>query len=452
MIGTSFTNQGATPNSSSSLFSPAPKLNANTLFNKPTSTPYASALNSAANPPAIKKQTVTEYHPPENQTGTFGGTAALPTSYSYNNGNVTPTNPTPGLISKSNPPVNTASPGLIGTTVTPQKNYDTNQTPTTPQVSTQSPYATMDHSDEAKQYRLNNPQQNTYGGLIQNLLDTSQNNTGVQNANKALLDFRQNYAKKVGDIETTPIPLEFQQGREQVLNKQAAVQESALTQNVSNALQGQSLQQNAAQQAAGFAAPIQAPYTNQVLNPLSGGSIQGGTNNAFTGGKIAGQYNLGQQTVAMNAANIAAKGIKNSVVSYLQQNPSLNPSDLSFANSIAQWAKGEQLGDPKYQTLANYLNEYISTLAPILGVGGDTTNLKTEIAKSMINAKAGSASIIEVLGNMEKLADDKLKNIESAGQGGGQVSNGTPTNTSGGTISAGGYNFKQDANGNWMPA
>ena len=81
--------------------------------------------------------------------------------------------------------------------------------------------------------------------------------------------------------------------------------------------------------------------------------------------------------------------------------------------------------DPKYQTLFNYLNEYTSTLAPILGVGGSATNLKTEIAQSFVNAQASGASIKEVLNNIESLADNKIQNLKSGAVGGGVVSGGT---------------------------
>jgi hypothetical protein len=128
----------------------------------------------------------------------------------------------------------------------------------------------------------------------------------------------------------------------------------------------------------------------------------------------------------MTTANTAAKGIEGTIQQYLSSNPSLNASASTLANAASQWLQGKQLGDPAYQTLFNYLNEYISTLAPILGVGGDTTNLKTEIAQSFVNAKASGQSISQVLNNISKLADDKLANFTSAGQGGGQVAGGVP--------------------------
>lgn len=147
---------------------------------------------------------------------------------------------------------------------------------------------------------------------------------------------------------------------------------------------------------------------------------------AFQGGYIGGQQAAGQTAASMNVANTAAKGIQGTIQQYISANPQLNQSTSTIANAAQQWLQGKQLGDPAYQTLFNYLNEYISTLAPILGVGGDTTNLKTEIAQSFINAKASGQSISQVLSSIGTLADQKLQNIISAGQGGGQVAGGTP--------------------------
>lgn len=165
--------------------------------------------------------------------------------------------------------------------------------------------------------------------------------------------------------------------------------------------------------------------TPQSVGPF--GSNTGAA--AFQGGYIGGQQAAGQTAAQMTVANTAAKGIEGTIQQYLQTNPQLNVSTSTIANAAQQWLQGKQLGDPAYQTLFNYLNEYISTLAPILGVGGDTTNLKTEIAQSFVNAKASGQSIAQVLQNIGKLADQKLQNIISAGQGGGQVAGGVPTGT-----------------------
>lgn len=131
---------------------------------------------------------------------------------------------------------------------------------------------------------------------------------------------------------------------------------------------------------------------------------------------------------ALQSANTAAEGIKNTITSYLQSNPQLNPSDLAAGNLLQQWIQGKQLTDPKYQTLFNYLNEYTNTLAPILGVGGDATNLKTQIAQGFVNAAASGQSISQVLSAMSALATNKIQDLQSGAVGGGT----TVPNTSGG--------------------
>lgn len=133
---------------------------------------------------------------------------------------------------------------------------------------------------------------------------------------------------------------------------------------------------------------------------------------------------------ALDAANTAAQGIANTITTYLQQNPQLNTSPLAAGNAAQQWIQGKQLADPAYQTLFNYLSEYTNTLAPILGVGGDPTNLKTEIAQGFINAQAQGKNIAQVLQSIGQLASDKVKNLKSGATGGGTVAGGG--NTSGG--------------------
>ena len=141
--------------------------------------------------------------------------------------------------------------------------------------------------------------------------------------------------------------------------------------------------------------------------------------------QVTGQTDVLGQLPALESADTAAEGIKNKIVMYLNSNPHLNPSSLAVGNTLQQWIQGKQLTDPKYQTLFNYLNEYTSTLAPILGVGGDPTNLKTQIAQSFINAAASGQSIKTVLENMQGLSKGKIQDIRSGATGGGVVSSPT---------------------------
>lgn len=166
----------------------------------------------------------------------------------------------------------------------------------------------------------------------------------------------------------------------------------------------------------------------QFLNNALGG----GFNPTLSSATMAGQANVLGQMPALESADIAAEGVKNKVITYLEQNPGLNPSAIAKANVLKQWVEGKQLSDPKYQTLFNYLNEYTNTLAPILGVGGDATNLKTEIAQSFVNAAASGQSIAEVLENMQGLSRGKLRDIRSGATGGGVVSSPFTTGGSGG--------------------
>lgn len=169
--------------------------------------------------------------------------------------------------------------------------------------------------------------------------------------------------------------------------------------------------------------PVLLAQLLQQASSSQGGSGSGFNLNANLG-TTGAQQQIAAQLPSWNAANTAAKGIQQTITGYLAQNPQLNSSDLAASNALNQWINGQQLTDPKYQTLFNLLNEYTSTLAPVLGVGGDTTNLKTEIAQSFINAKASGASIQEVLNNIGQVADSKIANYQSGGTGGGVVSSG----------------------------
>ena len=208
----------------------------------------------------------------------------------------------------------------------------------------------------------------------------------------------------------------FVTGQEQAFNEQYAPQ-----------LQGAATEAQNLQGLASLAAPT--TQFGVLTSPLTGQPVTPGTtasSAAFQGGEAQGANTAGQNYTQMNIANTAAKGIQGTIQQYIQQNPDLNASPSTVANAAQQWLQGKQLGDPRYQQLFNDINEYISTLAPILGVGGDTTNLKTQIAQSFVNAQASGQSISDVLSGIGALADQKLSNIHSAGTGGGVVAGGNP--------------------------
>lgn len=318
--------------------------------------------------------------------------------------------------------------------------------------------------------------------------------------NEELAQSRKNQAGAEAENRLNPIPIGDQTGREAIIRNQYLAEQNAIASeaqgatnlyspSIGAATTGTGQQITAAQGAANLAQPQVTAPGQAVFNPLTGqynsassgsgnpssapsGIDQGSWDNyvqmaangqysaipaSITGNtNLSGQLNaaakianpnytpLGSQGAgsvlqgipALQAANTAAQGIQNQITSYLSQNPTLNPSTLGASNAIQQWIQGKQLTDPKYQTLIDYLSEYTNTLAPILGVGGDPTNLKTEIAQGFINAQASGQSINEVLNNISQLADTKIKNIQSGANGGGVVNPNpsTPTGNSGGSL------------------
>lgn len=167
----------------------------------------------------------------------------------------------------------------------------------------------------------------------------------------------------------------------------------------------------------GYAGGAGTQFLNTALQ-----AVPGGYNIPQGQATLAGQTSVLGGIPQLESANTAAEGIRGKIVTYLNENPDLNPSPLAAGNAFLQYVQGKQLSDPKYQTLVNFLNEYTSTLAPILGVGGDATNFKTEIAQSFINAAASGQSIATVLDNMSALASGKIQDIRSGATGGGVVS------------------------------
>lgn len=167
----------------------------------------------------------------------------------------------------------------------------------------------------------------------------------------------------------------------------------------------------------GYAGSAGQQFLNDAIH-----AINPNFNAPLSSATIQGQQDVYGNLPAMQSANIAADGIKGKVITYLAANPTINATNLAAGNTLQQWIKGQQLTDPKYQTLANLLDEYTNTLAPVLGVGGNPTNLKTQIAQGFINGAASGKSIAQVLDDMQQLAAGKISDLQSGATGGGVVS------------------------------
>lgn len=336
----------------------------------------------------------------------------------------------------------------------------------------------------------------TTPGVFSNVLGSlansgAANNALGQNAQNIAANYGQQIANvggqgakfQAGQLTTGTTPVA--EGNAAVTAQTTAAQQAALAAGEQAALTGnqqaisaQGQTQSALATAAGLAQPSQAAFGQTVFDPATGqytggGGLPADVMQQYAQMAVNGNYSAIPSSVTSNpvlnaqlnvaaqalnpsfspvqaqgasgvigglaqltSANTAADGIKNTITSYLSSNPQLNPAGFTAGNQLSQWLAGKQLGDPKYQTLANYLNEYTNTLAPILGVGGDATNLKTQIAQGFVNAAASGQSISSVLESMSQLATNKIQDIQN-GATGGSTSVPSSTNGSGGWASLG---------------
>lgn len=282
----------------------------------------------------------------------------------------------------------------------------------------------------------------TYGGLVGTLATTAAGptpefKTAQQEYTSAASDLaklKEDYAQQSANILGGGGSLSQAQGAQGVMQSLFASKEAAITgrmQAAQLAMQTATGQQQTQQQGLGAAAGLAAPQpygiTTTPYQPVTGtfGTMPGGTSGPFGAGQVEENIKIGgQYQQASTAANVA-KGYEDTIKNYMVQN-NLNPSDLTVANGVIQWLKG-QVGDPKYLTLANYINEYSNNAATALGMsGGNVTDFKLGIAQSLLNPKASAQSMSEVLTNNAKAIQDKLANMKSTATGGGQVAGGTP--------------------------
>ncbi len=378
---------------------------------------------------------------------------------------------------------------------------------------------------------------------------SSQPSPQVQQAIENLKNFQTGYAQSVGGIQSTPIPLEFQQGREQVLQGQysrelpayqEAVQSSlgqqqqqigALQSILGQANTQQQLQQQGIAGVAGALQPTlgqygQAQYAPlggtvqptttpgyQILNPsdmskyqpnqiqknpdgtitlkpgvtpIQGtvkqvslpaalGGQQGGdvvpqsdpfyqqmqayanllVNNQGSAipSSVTGNAALNAQLIRMAQqinpnfnVNIAAGvgGAQQAIVSgqtqqiatyqsALQQGQnlkaqfsdlvrsfSLNPSDVNKLNQGIQ-SIANNVSDPHYQQLNNYINEIANTYANALTpAGGNPTDYKTSIAQGMLNSTMKGQNLLDVMNSLDDAVKAKIAGIPTAGSFSGQ--------------------------------
>lgn len=305
--------------------------------------------------------------------------ATQPTGNTSKAPNAQPENqPTTGMpvtgVNLSNGNSTLQTPGAMGVTQTP-----TPPTATQPAQNAQpSPYT----ANSGLYGQLITGIANRYGQASPEYKQAQQDlNTSVQNRNQLQSDI----AKQYGLVESQPIPLEFQQGREQVMARQYAGQLDAAQQAVTQAQSGlgyantqQGLQQGALGTALGAAGTT-----------LSGGQYMpyGGDNAGFAAGldrqRQVDTYNyntqtglgFGGQAAQLDQPMQALSTLGPQMADYLQKT-GINQNTAVMANSLVNGGLA-QTNPGAYAILKFFGSEAQNTIAQIAGM--NATLIPTDI-------------------------------------------------------------------------
>lgn len=277
----------------------------------------------------------------------------------------------------------------------------------------------------------------SYSGLVGALANTANQPSQAfldaqAQAKQALADLttsRTNEANALSLNAQNPIPLEFQQGRGQILQNQYLQQQNAYAQEYAGATAQEAAatgQQGAQQSGLGAAGALAAPQlagiTNIPFNPVSGqfGQISGVAASGGQGGlqgigNIQGQIGIGQTTAQQNAILGSAKATGDALQNLIT-NAGINPYGFTPLNGLVQTA-ANYTSNPQYQEFAGQINDFVGKIAPILGgPSGATTDYKTQLAGQILNAWASGQSIKDVISYFLNQAQ---KNIQGYSTGGG---------------------------------
>ena len=142
------------------------------------------------------------------------------------------------------------------------------------------------------------PNTGLFGQLLAALANrTNQDSPDLIKAKQDFSAFQGDYAKQLGAIQGNPIPLEFQQGREQVLQNQYAAGLPYYQAELGAAVNTQGQQFNALGNAVNAAAPTLGSYGQAQYSPL-GGTIGGGTNNGGSLNPLNNVQSIAQQIIS----------------------------------------------------------------------------------------------------------------------------------------------------------
>lgn len=391
-----FTTAGSTPATSPLASAPS----------NPTS-PFAKALTNAANPLATAPNMSTvngpKYAPPPSYVAPTTPVKSITTTHPDNTQVTQTFHPETGMVKDtSNVSNNVSNPAdyregqNTGTTSSnnPYAGYLNGQTPKGGMLPTVNPQAAPGTAGSAAPASATQSNQGlvdsstaapaTNAGLINSLATTANTNPlqsgGAYDAYSKALEqqnaLKQGIASQNANIENSPIPLTFQQGREQVLARQNASQLDAAQQAVTQAqqalgygIQEQGTQQSGLTSAASLTKPELSQYGQTYYQPLQAGQNDG------SAGIQPGDPAYASLT---QYAQLAAAGENGQIPSQWTSNPVLNAQINAMAKQI----------NPNYDPLTTPLNT--------------TTQANTNAQIGSANSIAGAATqqAISRIGNV----------------------------------------------------
>lgn len=138
-----------------------------------------------------------------------------------------------------------------------------------------------------------------YGKIVNNLANVGTD--AVTGSIKKVSDLQKDYANQIAGLEGKGLDIGYGTGASKILQDNYNNRLGALETGAQNALTAQNQQITGLTAAGGLAAPIQAPYTSQVISPITGQPIQTGNSTGTTGGSLNPLNNV--QTYAQQVAN-----------------------------------------------------------------------------------------------------------------------------------------------------
>lgn len=282
----------------------------------------------------------------------------------------------------------------------------------------------------------------TYPSILEDLIGRATNSDAITKATQDLTAFRQGTSQKIADIKSQAVPLEFQQGRAQVVQQASAEKERALEQGVQNLVTARGQDISALTSAAELAKPSVAAYGQTVFNPLTGQYEGGGLGGTPDVNSLAQQVANGQMTPSkaesLLGGNIGLVSQLNK--SILDINPNFNyvqaearanatTADITQTGTIGGQLSKAAANATKaigtltnaYQKLSNLqktqvpgFNQLLTNLSSLTGVGvAETQSYNTALQE----ARAAISSVLSAAGNTPTFSDATASSILPDGAG-----------------------------------